>query len=117
MANLSQEELQIAMESATVYLEENGVRAYLNIFPPPKGKEYSVKDIIDELLEVTGYRDYIQTIAETDDEYRERIANIDELINGVRVDVEEGKEYIMQDGDIVFYKFNNIIFVFGIIIS
>lgn len=43
--------------------------------------EYSVKDIIDELLEVTGYRDYIQTIAETDDEYRERIANIDELIN------------------------------------
>ena len=45
MANLSQEELQIAMESATVYLEENGVRAYLNIFPPPKGKEYTVKDI------------------------------------------------------------------------
>lgn len=43
--------------------------------------EYSVKDIIEELLEVTGYRDYLQTIAETDDEYRERMANIDELIN------------------------------------
>ena len=43
--------------------------------------EYSVKDIIDELLEVTGYRDYLQTVAETDDEYRERMANIDELIN------------------------------------
>ena len=43
--------------------------------------EYSVKDIIDELLEVTGYREYLQTVAETDEEYRERIANIDELIN------------------------------------
>ena len=43
--------------------------------------EYSVKDIIDELLEVTGYRDYLQTIAENDEEYRDRIANIDELIN------------------------------------
>ena len=43
--------------------------------------EYSVKDIVEELLEVTGYRDYLQTIAETDDEYRERMANIDELIN------------------------------------
>lgn len=43
--------------------------------------EYSVKDIIEELLEVTGYRDYLQTVAETDDEYRERMANIDELIN------------------------------------
>jgi len=45
MASLTQEELQIAMESAVIYLEENGVRAYLNVFPPPKGKEYSVKDI------------------------------------------------------------------------
>ncbi|MBE5949473.1 MAG: DUF342 domain-containing protein [Lachnospiraceae bacterium] len=45
MAALTQEELQIAMESAVIYLEENGVKAYLNIFPPPKGKEYTVKDI------------------------------------------------------------------------
>ncbi len=43
--------------------------------------EYSVKDIIEELLEITAYRDYLQSIAETDDEYRERISNIDELIN------------------------------------
>ena len=43
--------------------------------------EYSVKDIIDELLDATGYREYLQSIAETDDEYNERIANIDELIN------------------------------------
>ena len=43
--------------------------------------EYSVKDIIDELLEITGYRDYLQSTAENDEEYRDRIANIDELIN------------------------------------
>jgi len=43
--------------------------------------EYSVKDIIEELLEVTAYREYLQSIAETDEEYRERIANLDELIN------------------------------------
>lgn len=43
--------------------------------------EYSVKDIIDELLEVTGYREYLQTVAETEDEYNDRIANLDELIN------------------------------------
>ncbi len=45
MAMLSQEELQIAMESAVISLEDNGIKAYLNIAPPPKGKEYTVKDI------------------------------------------------------------------------
>lgn len=45
MAELSQEELQIAMESTVIYLEDNGVRAYMSLFPPPKDKEYSVKDI------------------------------------------------------------------------
>lgn len=45
MAALSQEELQIAMETAGIYLEENGVKAYLSIAPPPMDKEYTVKDI------------------------------------------------------------------------
>jgi len=46
MADLSQEELKISMESAVIYLEDNGVKAYLSIFPPPSGKEYTVKDIV-----------------------------------------------------------------------
>lgn len=46
MADLSREELKIAMESAVIFLEDSGVRAYLSLFPPPKGKEYTVKDIV-----------------------------------------------------------------------
>ena len=41
----------------------------------------SLKEVIDQLLEATGYLDYLSTQSESEEEYTDRVANINELIS------------------------------------
>lgn len=42
---------------------------------------FSIKELIDEILTATSYTDYLESIAESEDEYTDRMENINELIN------------------------------------
>lgn len=47
----------------------------------PIGHGYSIKDLIEEILDTAGLREDIKTTAEDEEEAADRLANIDELIN------------------------------------
>ncbi len=52
----------------------------------------SLKGVIDELLEATKYLEYLSTQSESEDEYNDRVANINELISKAASFQEETEE-------------------------